>query len=332
MSLVEQIILLWCALALAVSVNAHNSVGDRGRGGGWYHINPTFISTRHCSHHTHDVLINTRGGSTEGEDDSNSTTVEDNVEAESVVEEVPANDDDDVATSPEDDDTSSVDDVAKNYTFSATTPHDGSAEDPDGIPSRFLLMKKGDREGAKESFESTLAWRKEFNVDTILNRPHPLYDVCKAMVPHYFAGEDPHGNIVFVQRPALLDFELMKNNNATIDDLLMHYIYVIEYCWNILEPGPPEGVMTNILDMRGMSFRAMRNQEYIEFGKRFVVSFLLLLALCAYCVFGLYTELHMLTTTYLFFFFFLEYDVRQLSRTIIQNTGYQCTKVVPCIV
>ena len=42
--------------------------------------------------------------------------------------------------------------------------------------------------------------------------------------------------------------------------------------------------MTNILDMRGMSFRAMRNQEYIEFGKRFVVSFLLLLALCAYCV------------------------------------------------
>ena len=47
---------------------------------------------------------------------------------------------------------------------------------------------------------------------------------------------------------------------------------MIEYCWNILEPGPPEGVMTNILDMRGISFRAMKNQEYIDFGKRFVVS------------------------------------------------------------
>ena len=48
---------------------------------------------------------------------------------------------------------------------------------------------------------------------------------------------------------------------------------MIEYCWNILEPGPPEGVMTNILDMRGISFRAMKNQEYIDFGKRFVVSY-----------------------------------------------------------
>jgi len=131
-------------------------------------------------------------------------------------------------------------------------------------------MKKEDRAEAKESFEATLAWRKEFNVDTILSRPHSQFDVCKVLVPHYFAGEDPHGNIVFVQRPALLDFELMRKNNATIDDLLMHYIYVIEYCWNILEPGPPEGVMTNILDMRGISFRAMKNQEYIDFGKRFV--------------------------------------------------------------
>lgn len=107
-------------------------------------------------------------------------------------------------------------------------------------------------------------------MDTILNRPHTKYDVCKAMVPHFFAGRDPQNSITFVQRPALLDFELMRKNNATIDDLLTHYIYVIEYCWNILEPGPPEGVMTNVLDMRGLSFSNMRNQEYIGFGKRFV--------------------------------------------------------------
>lgn len=67
-----------------------------------------------------------------------------------------------------------------------------------------------------------------------------------------------------------MDFELMRQNNATIDDLLLHYIYVIEYCWNILEPGPPEGVMTNVLNMKGLSFRNMKNQEYIGFGKRFV--------------------------------------------------------------
>ena len=160
--------------------------------------------------------------------------------------------------------------LPSNLTFAATKPHDGSLEDPDGIPTRFLLMKKNDRAGAKVAFEGTLAWRKQLEVDTILSRPHPKYDVCKAIVPHYFSGRDPNNNIILVQRPAILDFELMEKNNATIDDLLMHYIYIIEYCWNILEPGPPERVMTNVLDMRGMSFKIIRNQEYIGFGKRFV--------------------------------------------------------------
>lgn len=68
----------------------------------------------------------------------------------------------------------------------------------------------------------------------------------------------------------MLDFEMMKRNNATIDDLLDHYIYIIEYCWNILDPGPPDRIMTNVLDMRGTTFRNMKNQEYIGFGKRFV--------------------------------------------------------------
>ena len=157
-----------------------------------------------------------------------------------------------------------------NLTFAATKPHDGSLDDPDGIPRRFLLMKKNDRKEAKAAFESTLNWRREYDVDTVLSRSHVKFDICKAMLPHYFSGRDPHGNVILVQRPAALDFELMRRNNSTIDDLLMHYIYVIEYCWNILEPGPPDGEMTNVLDMRGMTFGIMRNQEYIGFGKRFV--------------------------------------------------------------
>jgi hypothetical protein len=157
-----------------------------------------------------------------------------------------------------------------NLTFPATNPHDGSDADPDGIPTRFLAMKKENRPEAKEAWEAHLQWREEFQVDTLLARPHKLFDVCKAMVPHYFAGRDPHNNVIFVQRPAMLDFELMKRNNATMEDLLLHYTYVIEYCWNILDPSPPEKVMTNVLDMKGLSFRNMKNQEYIGFGKRFV--------------------------------------------------------------
>lgn len=225
-------------------------------GGVWHrNRNPSFISAKSTLDWSN--ILQTRGGSTEEE---GATAV---VDSEAAAEDV-------VLNADSDDTNTSEALLPENLTFGATKPHDGSPEDPDGVPTRFLLMKKNEREEAKEAFESTLAWREEFDVDTILSRPHTKYDVCKAMVPHYFAGRDPHGNILFVQRPARMDFELMRQNNATIDDLLLHYIYVIEYCWNILEPGPPEGVMTNVLNMKGLSFRNMKNQEYIGFGKRFV--------------------------------------------------------------
>lgn len=257
---------LLCALnSNLASATAHAAGADRivSSGRGWHH-NPSFLSAKTSNlDWTKEVSLQARGGSTEEEDAAALIDAQ-----EAAADEVPDPIDSDNTTSADADDAAETE--PRNLTFSATKPYDGSPEDPDGVPTRFLQMKKNDREGAKVSFEGHLAWRKEFEVDTVLNRPHPRFDVCKAMMPHYYAGRDPHNNIVFVQRPALLDFELMRNNNATIDDLLMHYIFVIEYCWNILEQGPPEGVMTNILDMRGLSFRNMKNQEYIDFGKKFV--------------------------------------------------------------
>ena len=239
-------------------------------------LTPSFL-VRH--HHRSEVLLHTiRGGSIEEEEvqDTNADVTIVNTVLEEVEEALSSEDGGVVTNEESKDDTTSLSSPAAalspyNLTFSATKPHDGSISDPDGIPTRFLLMKKNDRTEAKAAFESTLSWRKEYNVDTILSHPHTKYDVCKAILPHYFSGRDPHGNIVLVQRPATLDFELMKNNDATIDDLLLHYIYVIEYCWNIIEPGPDgTGLMLNVLDMRGMTFSIMRNQEYVGFGKRFV--------------------------------------------------------------
>ena len=223
---------------------------------GWRRQSFLSPSSRHSLNNKH--LLEVRGGSTV--DDPIETTAEPSQTATPISKEETTNTPEEINTSQ----------PPRNLTFPATNPHDGHTQDPDGIPTRFLTMKKENRNEAKESWETHLAWRHEFQVDTLLSRPHPLFDVCKAMVPHYFSGRDPHGNIIFVQRPARLDFELMRANNATMDDLLLHYVYVIEYCWNILDPSPPEKVMTNVLDMKGLSFRNMRNQEYIGFGKRFV--------------------------------------------------------------
>jgi len=211
-----------------------------------------------------ELMLNTRGGSTVEDDEEEQTAAAD-VDNELDVEESS----DGIISSSNETVDETEESQPRNLTFTATCRNDGSAEDPDGIPTRWLDMKKGDREGAKEAFETHLAWRKEFGVDTILERPHPKFDVCKQLAPHYFAGRDPHNNVIFVQRPAHVDFELMRMNNSTIDDLLLHYVYVIQYCWNIMEPAP-DAIMTNVVDMRGSSFRQMSNSEYIEFGKRFV--------------------------------------------------------------
>eukprot|EP00550_Attheya_septentrionalis_P000398 CAMPEP_0198293636 /NCGR_PEP_ID=MMETSP1449-20131203/18119_1 /TAXON_ID=420275 /ORGANISM="Attheya septentrionalis, Strain CCMP2084" /LENGTH=390 /DNA_ID=CAMNT_0043993289 /DNA_START=196 /DNA_END=1368 /DNA_ORIENTATION=- len=152
--------------------------------------------------------------------------------------------------------------------FPLITEGDGHETDPDQIPKRFLMMQKGNREHAKESLEATLKWREEVHVDTILSRPHPQLDKCKAIVPHFFSGRDKMGNVVFVQRPGRIDLDLAHRNNVTMGDLLTHYIYTIEYCWNILEPSPG-GLMTNVIDLSGISLRIV-NKEMIGFLKEFV--------------------------------------------------------------
>jgi len=226
---------------------------------GWHNRrNLPFVSSSAVSS-LEEIVMNTRGGSTVEEDTAVSEVDNEKLDEGSS---------DDILTSDETAE-ETEESLPRNLTFTAISPNDGSAEDPDGIPTRWLDMKKGDREGAKEAFETHLAWREEFGVDTILERPHPNFDICKQMIPHYFAGRDPHNNIIFVQRPAHVDFELMRMNNGTIDDLLLHYVYVIQYCWNIMEDAP-DAIMTNVVDMRGSSFRQMSNSEYIDFGKRFV--------------------------------------------------------------
>jgi len=151
-----------------------------------------------------------------------------------------------------------------NLVFGPTQTGDGSEADPDGIPDRFIRMQKGNRQQARDAYVATVQWRLENDVDTILSRAHPKYDICKKIFPHYFAGRDVLGHPIVVQRPGQLDFQLAHEQNISMDDLLFHYVFVLEYCWNILEPGP-NGVMTSVVDMTGVSLRKCFAGEMREF-------------------------------------------------------------------
>ena len=156
------------------------------------------------------------------------------------------------------------------YTFRLYQKGDGSDQDPNGIPTRYLAMHQGNRDLAKQSLAATLTWRQDNAIDEILARPHAQFDRAKAVCPHYFLGRDDAHNVIFLQRPALMDFARAKTLGLTHDDMLRHYIYVNEYLWQVLEGNKPLGTMTSILDLTGLQISILRRRDLVAFLKTFV--------------------------------------------------------------
>jgi len=62
-------------------------------------------------------------------------------------------------------------------------------------------------------------------------------------------------------------------------DLVMHYVYVLEYCWQILDPPKnldengseiENNTMTSILDLTGLDLSILRHRELIGFVRQFL--------------------------------------------------------------
>ena len=158
----------------------------------------------------------------------------------------------------------------EEFVFGGFKEGDGSEMDPDGLPDRYLRMAKGDRVKAKKAFENTLEWRKENDVDRILQRSFPKFDLCRRVFPVFISGRDDQGHISIVQRPGKIDFAFGNAQNVTEDDLLMHYVFLCEYLWNILDPGPPDAVMTTIIDMKNVGFILFSDKKKRKFIFKFV--------------------------------------------------------------
>jgi CRAL/TRIO domain len=155
--------------------------------------------------------------------------------------------------------------------FSLFQKGDGSETDPDGIPTRYLKMQSYNRDRAMSALEATLKWRAENKMDEILKTPQTKFDLCKTVFPHYFLGRDKDNHVVFLQRPALIDLQRgKKKNKLTNDELLLHYVYVNEYLWQILEASEPQGTMISLLDLTGLDFSVLKKRDLIGFVKKFV--------------------------------------------------------------
>lgn len=149
------------------------------------------------------------------------------------------------------------------FAFELFQKNDGSQTDRDGLPRRYIAMQKNDREKAKKALDATLQWREEHDVNTILARPNPKFEVCKKVFPHYFCGRDDSGHVILLQRPGLIDLKLAEKNGLTGEDLLWHYVYENEYLWQILEPSA-DGLMTSVIDLTGVNLSILRKPELLK--------------------------------------------------------------------
>jgi hypothetical protein len=159
--------------------------------------------------------------------------------------------------------------ISDEYVFSVFQANDGSESDPDGIPRRYLKMQNNKRDQAKKALEGTIEWRKRHNVDTILARPHFKFDVCKDVFPHYFCGRDDANHVILLQRPGLINLPLAHANGLTGEDLLFHYVYEMEYLWQIVEKDNPEATMTSVIDLTGLNISVLRRAELLKVAQMF---------------------------------------------------------------
>ena len=120
------------------------------------------------------------------------------------------------------------------------------------LPERFIIAENGDKDKAIERWRATLAWRDETDADNCLAKPHPKFDAIKANYPSYFHCHDRNNNVVYIERPGTVDIPRIKRNGVGLVELLWHYMYCIEYLWQIFKPKESDR-LTTILDLEGVS-------------------------------------------------------------------------------
>lgn len=88
------------------------------------------------------------------------------------------------------------------------------------MPARFLADAKGDVAKARAKWEACKAWRKAHDVDGILQRPHPKWDVIKRCYPQALHGRGLKGELISIEVPGTrTDRQTNRHTNRGADPL-----------------------------------------------------------------------------------------------------------------
>eukprot|EP00461_Guttulinopsis_vulgaris_P002012 UN02013 len=125
------------------------------------------------------------------------------------------------------------------------------------VPERYVNAEKGNAEKGRKRFIVTAKWRWMNQLDTILDRPHPLFRVIKVNTVQFFCGKDKKGNCAYYEAPKAANLPQLDKHGVTMDELLFHFVYITEYLYQRLD---------NRLDARCLSVVDLNGIGLSDFG------------------------------------------------------------------
>lgn len=133
---------------------------------------------------------------------------------------------------------------------------------------RFLKAHNFDVNQAKVQLKLYLQWRKDQNVDTILDYDFTQHNNIKKLCPHGFHSVDKEGRPIFIIQVGGIKFmELMSAVNDSVDLLVHFFIKELEHTWRVKFPDCKEFVnkkgvdqMIAIIDLKGAKLKDFTNK------------------------------------------------------------------------
>nr|CCA20673.1 conserved hypothetical protein [Albugo laibachii Nc14] len=132
-------------------------------------------------------------------------------------------------------------------------------------PQRYVIAAKGDPVRALERYQQTLAWRKDEELDTILQRPWLYLETIKQNYPHFYHKRGKQGEPVYYEKPGQINLKALKSAGIQLDDLLHNYLLVTEFLWQVVEKDDMKKCIS-VVDVQGIGFSDFAGEtiEYVR--------------------------------------------------------------------
>jgi len=114
-----------------------------------------------------------------------------------------------------------------------TSAYVPAGERTSAIPGGYLQLYKNNTTKAQAKYQATQEWRHQKQIQSIHSRPHTWFPKIKVAYPHVIHGYTLDGMPVVYESPGRMNLKELFRSGCSVDDMLFHYCYLMEYLSNL---------------------------------------------------------------------------------------------------